>query len=68
MTDRTNHLTVVLDDDYRDDDVQHIVNAIGMIKGVISVGVNVLDSDDYVARAVARTQLTSKLWDVLKIG
>jgi hypothetical protein len=65
MTDRTNHLTVVLDQDYREDDVESIIKAIGMIKGVISVGVNVTDSRDYVARANARAELTSKLWDVL---
>jgi hypothetical protein len=34
MTDRYNSLTVVLDRDIREDDAEHILNAIRMIKGV----------------------------------
>jgi hypothetical protein len=34
MTDRLKGLTVVLDKDYRTDDAEAIINAIGMIRGV----------------------------------
>lgn len=66
MTDRVNHLTVVLDKDYRDDDVQAIVEAICMLKGVASVGVNVTNPSDYSNRELAKYQLIDKLWEVLK--
>lgn len=43
MTDRYHSLTVVLDHDIREDDAQTIVDAVGMIKGVLSVTGNVSD-------------------------
>ncbi|HEO9071283.1 TPA: hypothetical protein QIF25_000847 [Enterobacter asburiae] len=37
MSTRYNTLTVALDDDYRKEDIETLISAIGMIKGVISV-------------------------------
>jgi hypothetical protein len=51
MTDRVNALTVVLDRDMRDDDVQCVVDAIRMIKCVANVSLNVVDANDYINRA-----------------
>jgi hypothetical protein len=65
MSDRTISLTVVLDDTYRVDDIQEVVGAIRMIKGISSVGVNVADSDSYIAYNRARTDLTNKILDIL---
>lgn len=51
MTDRIQVLTVVLDRDYRTDDVQSIVNAIEMTKGVQSVALGEpVNVNDLVAR------------------
>lgn len=65
MSDRINTLTIVLDQPYRDDDVEQIVNAIRMIKGVASVTANVQNMTDHVAYDNARRDLGNKLWEVL---
>ena len=57
MTDRIRVLTVVLDKDYRDDDCEHVINAIKMIKGVRSVEPEVVDMQDHVARMEASDKL-----------
>jgi hypothetical protein len=67
MSDRTKCLTVVLDQDYRvDDDAQPIIEAIKMIKGVMSVEANVSDSGTYLAYTTARYELEQRLWNALK--
>jgi len=58
-------LTVVLDNTYRTDDIQEIVNAVKMIKGVSAVGVNVAEPDSYIAYSRARTDLLNKILDIL---
>lgn len=66
MTDRIQGLTVALDRDYRDDDVEAIVNAILMIRGVKSVKKSVVDMGDYTARVRAVTQIQERLFGVFK--
>jgi hypothetical protein len=66
MTDRVKALTVVLDNDYREDDVQEIAKAIGMVKGVTAVSLVKTDTNDYVNRARVRAELTGKLLDLLR--
>jgi len=65
MTDRLNALIVVLDKDIRDDDAQPLMDAIKMMKGVISVSGSVADSESVVAESRVRSQLSKKLWEVL---
>ncbi len=65
MTDRIKTLTVVLDKEYRDDDCESIANAIRMIKGVLSVGMDVCESADYWAMERVKSDLTDKLWEVI---
>lgn len=50
MTDRVKALTVVLDADIREDDVECIVNAVRCIKHVSSVTMETVGLDDYMAR------------------
>lgn len=66
MTDRIKAFTVVLDEDYRTDDVEQIHKALLMIKGVLSVEPLVADAMDHVARQRARAELTEKLLAVLR--
>ncbi len=66
MTDRIYALTVVLDKDYRDDDVEAITNAIKMIRGVLKVTNHIATSETYMAQERARRELTEKLWGVLR--
>ena len=62
MTDRIRVLTVVLDEAYRDDDVQEIMKAVSMIRGVIDVQLNV---SDYLPEHIAKTELRYQLRDKL---
>jgi len=61
MTDRVRRLTVVLDGDYRDDDVESIVEAIKMIRGVARVEQHVVDAQDHIARTVVRAEYEAAL-------
>jgi hypothetical protein len=65
MTDRVNGLYVALDKDYRDDDVQVLIAAIKMLRGVADVETNIVDIDDYYNRAQIRDQLRSDLFAVI---
>jgi hypothetical protein len=65
MTDRIRTLTVVLPVNTREDDVQPLIDAIRMLRGVLDVKADVADSADYFAVTNARAQLRSKLLDVL---
>lgn len=62
MTDRIKALTVVLSRDVRVDDVEAIVNAILMVKGVARVtDKHIVDIDDYTARVRVVSRLQEKI-------
>lgn len=65
MSDRANTITVVLENQTRVDDLDNTLNAIRMIKGVISAEANVSTIDDFWAVERARHRLTNKIWEVL---
>lgn len=65
MTDRVKGLVITLDKDYRTDDVEAIVNAIKMVKGVADVDTSITDMDDHMNRTIIRQELTKKLFDTL---
>ena len=65
MTDRINALTVVLTDDWREDDVQSLIEAIKLLKGVLRVSPNVADLDNYVAEERAKHELIVKIRELL---
>lgn len=65
MTDRVNHLTVILDRDYRDDDVQDLVKHIGMLRGVLKVKANVADPAEYMAMERAKSAIRDQILDHL---
>ena len=66
MTDRVHSLTVVLDHDYRVDDVEAIIHALYMIKGVIKVEPNVADVTSLMAESRAQNELRAKIFAALK--
>lgn len=66
MTDRYNALTVVLDRDIREDDAEMLINAIRMLRGVLTVDPHVADIGDHVAAARVKRDLTEKLYTVMK--
>ena len=65
MTDRIHSLTIVLDKNYRDDDVESIVNAIKMIRGVLSVSLYVSNLDSHMAEERAKHELGQKLMKII---
>lgn len=65
MTDRIKAFTVVLDADYRVDDVESIRLALSMVHGVAGVVPVVASVDDYVNRVRIRLELLGKLQSLL---
>ena len=65
MTDRIRHVTVTLDQDYRDDDVKSILSAIEHIKGVASVEPHVVGPGELTARLAVKADIQRKLYDAI---
>lgn len=66
MTNRVRALTVVLDRDFRDDDVDVLVQAIRTMRGVETVELGpVVEYQDHMAREVAKSELRKELFDLL---
>jgi hypothetical protein len=66
MTDRVSGIVVTLDKDYRDDDVEAVLDAIRMIKGVASVKTNVVSVNDHINREKIRFEMSDKLLKALR--
>lgn len=66
MTDRVKGFTVVLDKDFRIDDVEVIQNAIAMIKGVNSVQPLIANGEDYVVEQRTKSEIIQKLFKFIK--
>ncbi len=65
MTDRLKGFTVVLDADYRTDDVEQIKQALLMVKGVLNVQPILATPDDWMNRTRVKHELQEKLLAVL---
>lgn len=65
MTDRFNYLIVGLEKEIREDDAEHLINAIKMLKGVLDVKGNISKPNDWIAQQTAAHEIRKKLWDVL---
>jgi hypothetical protein len=65
MTDRLKGCTVVFEQDMRDDDAESLLNAIGMIKGVLKVAPTLRTHEDFHAETRIRAELGKKLFDVI---
>lgn len=66
MTDRVKGLTITLEKDVRVDDVEYIVNAIKMIKGISSVDLSIVTFDDHINRARIYGEVRTKLFEFIK--
>lgn len=62
MTDRYNAVVVAFDRDIREDDAEAVINAIRMLKGVLTVTPNVSDLNTHVAEARAKHELAAKIY------
>ncbi len=65
MTDRIHSVTVVLDKDIRIDDAEHLFNAIRMIRHVLSVTPNIVDSTSWMAEERANEAWRKKLHELI---
>lgn len=65
MTERYNALVVSLDRDIRQDDAEHIINAIAMLKGVNGVTPNSVDPDTFSNQLRITKTVTDSLYEVI---
>ena len=66
MTDRVRSLVVLLDRDTREDDVEVVMQAIQMIRGVATVEKgDVVTAEDHFNRAIVFRKVKKLLWDAL---
>lgn len=61
MTDRIAAFTVVLDRDIREDDVEPLLTAIRLLRGVLTVEPHVASLDMQIAHARAKAELRSAM-------
>jgi hypothetical protein len=62
MTDRIKGFTVTLENDIRIDDVEEIMRAIRMIRGIANIEPSVSTSDDQMNRQRIKYELRSKFY------
>lgn len=65
MSDRIKSITVVLEDNVRDDEAQAIVEAIKCMRRVVSAEANVADIEHYSARMQIRREIGEQLIGVI---
>lgn len=68
MSDRIHGLIVVLDADYRREDLEPLLTALRQMKGVGSVAPVPFDPHRWLERERVRLDLVAKLWEVLKMS
>lgn len=66
MSDRVKGLTVVLDKDYREEDIEMIKELILQIKGVKTVKESIVNTDDLINRARITIEIKEKIYDFIK--
>ena len=66
MSDRVGRLAVSLSRDMTSEDLQHVINAISMVRGVEGVEASVSDPETWAARDRVRTEVRDKLMALYK--
>ena len=67
MTSRVQHLTVALEADMREDDVRPLIDAILMLRGVLTVKEHVSEHATFIARARLKRELGDKIINFLNV-
>jgi hypothetical protein len=65
MTDRCRTLTVILDDRYREDDIEVLVNAIRFFRCVNDVVKNIDGMEEITARCIAARDIRTEVYEAL---
>ena len=63
MSNRINGFIVVLDKDYKDEDVEATISAIKQIKGVIGVKPNIVTSNESISKYQTKIEIVNKIYD-----
>ena len=63
MSDRINGFVVILDKDYKDDDVEQTINAIKQIKGILEVKPNIVTAVERIAGERLKIEIANKICD-----
>jgi len=66
MSDRVKGLVVTIKDDVRIDDIQPLIDAISMLKGVVNVEPNISDINDHINRQKVYYDVKNKIYQLLK--
>lgn len=66
MTDRHRGYVVVLHKDIREDDAEATLNALRMVKGVLSVDPVTKDPGSYITETRVRSEMREHLFDLIK--
>lgn len=66
MTDRVSALIVTLERDIRIDDVEVLVDAIKMLRGVMTVETHISNIEQHIAEERVRREFRQKLYEALK--
>lgn len=65
MTARVRSLTIALDEDIRTDDVESLVNAIKMMRNVLSVTTNEVNPNDWATERRVKLETAQKLTQLI---
>lgn len=66
MSDRYSKLLVVLDSDYRSEDIEALMQSISMLRGVSAVTMGASSFEEVTARMRVKTELATKVYDALR--
>ena len=67
MTDRVHSLTITLEKDIREIDVEGLITAIRQLRGVLDVSGHVADVNTHMAYTRARAEILNKLFDTFEM-
>lgn len=66
MTDKVKGFTVTLEKDIRIDDIEPLMTAINLIKGVASVKPSIAEVDDTINQSRVKHELREKMFEFIK--
>jgi len=66
MTDKVKGFTVTLEKDISIDDVEVILNAVKMIKGIAHVEHSISTPNDHFARQRVKMEIREKMWNIIE--
>lgn len=66
MSDKVKGFVVALENDLREDEIEHVINAIKMVKGVVNVEPIKTTSHDQIFQLRIKAEMRNKFYDFIK--